>query len=190
MEHKIKQYRSDDLLAPFLDAKSQSISDELLSAIINEHADPIITKILKRKLRVSLNERGTQQNQDALEIAGDLRATIISTLRALRQDPNQKAIASFSDFVAIKAYSACADYFREKHPQRGRLKNLLRQRLRQNPRFALWQAEDQRWYASFSERQETGTEAEESDAYDSVTHPKDGKLSDAQIKSDEFLGAL
>jgi hypothetical protein len=54
----------------------------------------------------------------------------------------------------------------------------------------LWQAEDKRWYASFSGRQETGTRAEESDASHFVSHPPDGKLSDTQIKSDEFLGAL
>jgi hypothetical protein len=181
MQPEPKDDSSDSMLAPFLAARSESISDDLLRAIIEEHAEPIIKKILRSKLRVSLNERGTQQNQDALEIAGDLRATLISTLRTLRQNPNQTAIASFSDFVAIKTYSACADYFREKHPQRWRLKSLLRRRLRQNPRFALWQAEDKRWYASFSGRQEPATQAEQSD---------DVKLSDAQVKSDEFLGGL
>src|SRR5207247_370158 len=100
------------------------------------------------------------------------------------------AIASFPDFVEIETYFACVDYFREKHPQRWRLKSLLRRRLRQNPRFALWQAEDQRWYASFSARQETGSEAEESDSSDSVSHPTAGKLSDAQLKSDEFMGEV
>ena len=179
MQHEPKDDSSDSVLVPFLTAKSESISDDLLRAIIDEHAEPIIKKIIRSKLRVSLNGCGTQQNQDALDIAGDLRASIISTLRALRQSPNQTAIASFSDFVAIKTYSACADYFREKHPQRWRLKSLLRRRLRQNPRFALWQAEDKRWYASFSR-----------DAPESVTHPTDGKLSDAQIKSDEFLSVL
>ena len=188
MQHETKDESSDSMLGPFLAAKSESTSDDLLRAIIDEHAEPIIKKILRGKLRVSLNERGTQQNQDALEIAGDLRATIISTLRALRQNPNQTAIASFPDFVAIKTYSACVDYFREKHPQRWRLKSLLRRRLRQNPRFALWQAEDRRWYAGFSERQEIG--AEEPDAFDSASHPTEGKLSDAQLKSDEFLGDL
>src|SRR5438874_3535365 len=190
MQHETKDESSDSILGPFLAATSESTSDDLLRAIIDEHAEPIIKKILRSKLRVSLNERGTQQNQDALEIAGDLRATIVSTLRALRQNPNQTAIASFPDFVAIKTYSACFDYFREKHPQRWRLKSLLRRRLRQNPRFALWQAEDQRWYASFSARQETGSEAEESDSSDSVSHPTAGKLSDAQMKSDDFLGDL
>jgi hypothetical protein len=190
MQHEPKDDSSDSMLAPFLAAKSESISDDLLCAIIEEHAEPIIKKILRSKLRVSLNEHGSQQNQDALEIAGDLRATIVSTLRALRQNPNQTAIVSFSDFVAIKTYSACADYFREKHPQRWRLKSLLRRRLSKNPRFALWQAEDKRWYASFSGRQETGAQAEQSDAYDSASHPPDGKLSEAQMKSDEFMGDL
>jgi len=179
MQHDPKDDSSDSMLVPFLTAKSESMSDELLRAIIDEHADPIIKKILRSKLRVSLNGRGTQQNQDALEIAGDLRASIIATLRALRQNPNQTAIANFSDYVAIKTYSACADYFREKHPQRWRLKSLLRRRLRQNPRFALWQAEDKRWYAGFSRHEETGSAADEP-----------GKLSAAQMKSDEFLSVL
>jgi hypothetical protein len=195
MQHETKDETSDSTLGPFLAATSESTADELLRAIIDEHAEPIIKKILRRKLRVSLNERGTQQNQDALEIAGDLRATIVSTLRTLRQDPNHTAIASFPDFVAIKTYSACADYFREKHPQRWRLKSLLRRRLRQNPRFALWQAEDKRWYAGFNGRQDTGTEAKGPFALNSVSpadlmEPADVKLSDAQLKSDEFLNTL
>lgn len=190
MQHAPEDDSSDRMLASFLAATSESSADDLLRAIINEHADPIIKKILRSKLRVPLNERGTQQNQDALEIADDLRVTIISTLRALKQNPNKAAIASFPDFVAIKTYSACADYFREKHPQRWRLKTLLRRRLRQNPRFALWQAEDKRWYAGFSGWQDTGVQAEQSDAHDSVAHPTVGKVSDAQIKSDEFLAAL
>jgi hypothetical protein len=192
MQHDPKD-SSDSLLTRFLTAKSESISDELLRAIIAEHADPIIEKILRSRLRVSLNGGGTQQNQNALEIAGDLRASIISALRALRQNPNQTAIANFADFVALKTYSACADYFREKHPQRWRLKNLLRRRLRQNPRFTLWQGEDKRWYAGFSadeRRQETASEAEVPDAAESNTHPTDGKLSAAQMKSDEFLRVL
>src|SRR3984893_6977804 len=190
MQHETKDESTDSMLGPFLSAKSESISDDLLRAIIDEHAEPIIKKILRSKLRVSLNERGTQQNQDALEIAGDLRATIVSTLRALRQNPNHTAIASFPDFVAIKTHSACVDYFREKHPQRRRLKSLLRRRLRQNPRFALWQAEDKRWYASFSGRQDTRTQAEQPDASDSGSQQTSGKLTDPQMKPDEFLAVL
>ena len=77
MQHETKDDSSDSMLGPFLAATSESTSDDLLRAIIDEHAEPIIRKILRSKLRVSLNERGTQQNQDALEIADDLRVAII-----------------------------------------------------------------------------------------------------------------
>ena len=67
--------------------------------------------------------------------------------------------------------------------------SLLRRRLRQNPRFALWQAEDKQWYAGFSGRQETGSDAEEPDVSESLPHP-DAKPSAARTKSDEFLSVL
>jgi hypothetical protein len=143
---------SDALLLPFLQASDPSVAESLLADLIQKHADPIIARILKSKLRVSLNgSQGNQQNQDALEIASDLRATLIGDLRAAQQHPVRKSIKSFPDYVAIKTYSACADYFREKNPHRWRLKNLLRYQLKQNPRFALWKAENNCWYAGLNE---------------------------------------
>jgi len=143
---------SDALLLPFLQAHDPSLAEDLLSDLIQNHADPIIAKILKSKLRVSLNgSQGNQQNQDALEIAAELRVILIADLRAVQQRPCEKSIKSFPDYVAIKTYSACADYFREKNPRRWRLKNLLRYQLKQNSRFALWKAENNTWYAGMSE---------------------------------------
>jgi hypothetical protein len=55
MQPEPKDDNSDSMLALFLAARSESISDELLRPLIDEHADPIIKKILRRKLRVSLN---------------------------------------------------------------------------------------------------------------------------------------
>lgn len=141
----------DALLLPFLQARDPSVVESLLTDLIQKHADPIIAKILKSKLRVSLNgSQGNQQNQDALEIASELRTTLIADLRAVQAHPAQKSIKSFPDYVAIKTYSACADYFREKNPQRWRLKNLLRYQLKQNSRFALWKAENNCWYAGLN----------------------------------------
>lgn len=143
---------SDTLLLPFLQAHDPLLAEHLLSDLIQNHADPIIAKILKSKLRVSLNgTQGNQENQDALEIAAELRVTLIADLRAAQQRPFEKSIMSFPDYVAIKTYSACADYFREKNPQRWRLKNLLRYQLKQNSRFALWKADNNAWYAGMSE---------------------------------------
>src|SRR2546426_630738 len=53
---------SDALLLPFLQARDHSTAEGLLTHLIQEHADPIIAKILKRKLRVSLN--GAHGNQE------------------------------------------------------------------------------------------------------------------------------
>src|SRR6267378_3027427 len=115
MNEQLTVERCDALLRPFVEARDQSIGEVLLTQLIQEHADPIIAKILKSKLRVSLSgSRGTQENQDALEIASELRASLIADLRALQQRPDQKSIKSFPDYVAIKTYSACADYFRER----------------------------------------------------------------------------
>lgn len=147
---------SDVLLLPFLQARDYPTAEGLLAQLIQEHADPVITKILQGKLRVSLNgSQGNQENQDALEIASELRATLIADLRKMQQHPYQKSITSFGDYVATKTYSACADYFREKNPRRWRLKNLLRYQLNHRPQFALWKAENSCWYAGLSKWQGT-----------------------------------
>lgn len=151
MNQQLTVEGSDSLLLPFLQAHDPSLADGLLTELIQEHADPIIAKILKSKLRVLIDSQGNQQNQDALEIASELRASLIAELRAVQQHPTLKSIKSFPDYVAVKTYSACADYFREKNPQRWRLKNLLRYQLKQNSRFALWKAENNSWYAGLND---------------------------------------
>ena len=151
MNEQLTVEGSDALLLPFLQARDQSTAERLLTQLIEEHAGPIIAKILKNKLRVSLNgSQGNQENQDALEIASELRITLIGDLRAVQQHPDQRSITSFPDYVAIKTYSACADYFRQRNPRRWRLKNLLRYQLRHNSKFALWKADNNHWYAGLS----------------------------------------
>jgi DNA-directed RNA polymerase specialized sigma24 family protein len=146
----------DALLLPLLQTRDPSTTEALLAQLIQEHADPIIEKIVRRKLGVSLNSaQGTQPNQDAQELASEIRTGLIGDLRAMQTEPDVRSIKSFKDFVAIKTYSACADHFRQKNPRRARLKDSLRHQLKQNPRFALWKADDGRWLAGFSDRNQT-----------------------------------
>lgn len=141
----------DALLLPFLCAKDEAESETLLAKLIYEEVEPVITKIIRHKLRVPLNPaQGQERNQDALELAGDLRINILSELRRLKSSSNDKSINNLHHYVAIKAYSACADYFREKNPERLRLKSSLRHHLRQNPKFALWESEGHRWLCGLS----------------------------------------
>lgn len=138
----------DPLLLPLLKLQDSADSDRLLADLIREHADPIIHRIIKNKLRVSLRQDlGTKDNQDALDLASNLSATVIAELRELQHNSSKRTIGSFPDYVAIKTYSACADYFREKNPHRSRLKNQLRRHLKQHARFDLWNGNDNRLYA-------------------------------------------
>ena len=160
MDAQLIVEESDPLLASFLGALDEASAESLLAALIHEHADPVIAKILKAKLRVSLHgSQANEENQDALDIASELRAALIADLRSVQQDRSKKSIASFPDYVAHKTYSACADYFREKNPRRWRLKNLLRYQLKQNSQFALWKSDNNRWYAGLSEWQGTAEDS-------------------------------
>ena len=150
MKQQITLARTDSLLLPFLDSEDQDASELLLADLLCAHAEPLINRIIRSKLHVSLSPaQGSHQNQDALEIAGDVRAQILSELRKLKTDPERRPIHDFAGYVAIKTHSACADYFRHKNPQRRRLRDLLRTQLNQNERFALWEAEPRRWLCGF-----------------------------------------
>lgn len=135
----------EHLFQQFLGSDDGTESD-LLLRLIREHAQPIINLIIRTKLRVSLSSsEGSSQNQDALEVAGDVRATILAELQSLKAGEPGRAISNFQNYVALKTYSACADYFRAKNPQRRHLKDVLRYHLKQNPAFALWETKDKRW---------------------------------------------
>ena len=146
--HRLAE-KMDPLLLPFLEAANQA--EELLAALVSEIADPIIRSTLCHKLRVSLRPSdGSLQNQDALDLAQAIRALIISELCHLKANQGQRAIGDFRQYVAVKAYSACADYFRRKHPERWRLKNALRYQLKQDPRFTLSEDERGKWVCGLS----------------------------------------
>jgi hypothetical protein len=146
MNEQLTTVDVDPLLLPFLRSTSPPTTEELLGKLICEHADPIIRSILRKKMWTSLSPfEGSAQNQDALEIAGDVRALLVSELRGLKANPGGRTISDFPGYVAIKTYSACVDYLRKKHPQRWRLKNMLRYHLKRSKQFALWSAEGQHW---------------------------------------------
>ncbi len=146
MERQATMHSAEGLIQSFLRAADESESENLLSLLIREHAEPVIAGIIKNKLRVSLNNsEGSSLNQDALEIAGDVRAAIFVEMQTLKAGAQGRSIGDFRNYVAVKTYSACADYFRAKNPQRRRLKDLLRYHLKQNQTFALWEGADKRW---------------------------------------------
>ena len=146
MERQAATQSAEDLIQSFLHTGDASEAENLLSRLIQEHAEPVIAGIVRNKLRVSLNSsEGSSQNQDALEITGDVRAAVLAEMQSLKAGARGHSISNFQSYVAVKTFSACADYFRAKTPRRRRLKDLLRYHLKQNQIFALWETDDRRW---------------------------------------------
>jgi len=139
----------DPLLLPFLGAEGKA--EEQLSTLIFETADPVLRGVLRQKLHVSLEASdGSLQNQDALDLAQSIRALLLSELGKLKANPGERVIADFRQYVAVKAYSACADYFRLKHPHRWRLKNALRYQLKLDSRFTIGEDAQGKWVCGFT----------------------------------------
>lgn len=110
----------DPLLLPFLGKQGEA--EELLARLISETAEPVIRGAICQKLRVSLNSSdGSMLNQDALDLASAVLALVISELRHLKMNPAQRAIGDFRQYVAVKAYSACAKTSKVKRPKDQRL---------------------------------------------------------------------
>jgi hypothetical protein len=149
----------DTLLLPFVREMDEAESDHLLAGLVSAHADPIIRKVIKHKLRVSLNPSdGSHQNQDALEIDGDVRALLLAQLHALKIQPDSKAIVNFRNYVAGMSYHACSEYLRRKYPRRARLRSKLHYILTHNSAFALWPSADQQWLCGLAEQRAHHTE--------------------------------
>lgn len=133
---------SDEMLRHFLQAAGAMESENSLTMIISEYAEPVIKGIIKAKLRVSLSlHDGDHLNQDALEISSSVKETILTELRGLKSNPRRKAIKDFQGYVAIVTFNACHDYLRRKYPRRHSLKNRLRYLLTHRKDFALWEGE-------------------------------------------------
>ena len=98
-------------------------------------ADPIITRIVRMKLRASLRpDDYREHNLDALDLLGDIRLKLIRKLG----EPGE-SVESFSSYAATVAYNTCSDYVRAKYPERARLRNAIRRLFEKSQQHALWQ---------------------------------------------------
>lgn len=149
---------SDALLRPFLQATDEAEAQELLAALVTDHAEPIIRGIVGHKLHVHLDSTGhTPQNHAAEEIYGEALFQVIRRLHSLKVDAANKTINSFHSYVSVIAHTACYTYLREKYPQRHRLKNRLRYILAHHTRFALWRSDENEWICGFVESRDQKT---------------------------------
>jgi hypothetical protein len=169
----------DEILLPFLQARNEIESESLLARLVHEYADPVIKSILKRKLGVSLTLADrSYNNQNALEIAGDVHALLLAQLHRLKLQPDAASINNFRGYVAVKTYSAYNAYLRRKHPQRWRFKNRLRYLFSHQPVFALWKNAEGEWLCGLASWRDAAQEA--------VSAQHRGQLHDYLLSSEKL----
>ncbi len=125
------------LMQQYLSATDTKIEDELATALLCDHALPVIRKTLTRRLR------GTSE-QDREDVAGDVTLQLLARLKSQKQQ-NSAVIERFSAYVAVCAQNACDRYLRRRYPGRHRLKNRLRYLIGKMPEFALWEDPEHGW---------------------------------------------
>jgi hypothetical protein len=150
MSAQAATYQNDPLLHAFLKASNEAEADDIISQLVFEHAAPVIKTIIRNKLQVTMNEAdGSLQNQDALEIDSDVKAQILTELRALKKSPGSKAINNFRSYVAVVTFHSCYEYLRRKYPQRASLKDKIRHLLNNHEEFSLWESNNKEFICGF-----------------------------------------
>ena len=123
--------QKDSLLQFLAQTESADESERVMSTLLSEHAEPIISKIIRYKTRGAID--------DAEEIYGEVMLQLVGRLQRLREEKTGRSIDDFNSYVAVTTYNACDRFLSRKYPQRRRLKNGLRYLLTHRHGFALWQ---------------------------------------------------
>ena len=112
--------------------------------------DTAVKPIVRRKLHVSLLDGDTRKrNQDALELVGDVRVTLLVEVQ--RTGPVNGLIRNFAAYAGTVTSNACYQYLRAQFPERTRLRNKLRYILTHNAKFAVWKSPENNWLCGIAE---------------------------------------
>jgi hypothetical protein len=136
----------DALLLPYLQAADEVEAQQIMTRLMDEQAEPIITGIVARKLGFS----SAWRQEDAADVRGDIRLRLLHRLVLLRHNPSTTPILNFRAYVIVVSTNGCAAYLRQQYPQRHRLTHRLQYLLTSQSQFGLWQREHEEWFGGFA----------------------------------------
>jgi len=138
----------DHLLEPLLLMNDSEQADEFLTQLITTHATPIISGIIRYKLRFS------SARNDARGEAEDLQqeaiAQLLIELQKLRRDPETYPIKNVRGLVARITYRLCARWMSRQFPAQHALRNRMQYLLTHQSGFALWPDQAKKMIAGFA----------------------------------------
>lgn len=142
----------DPLLLSFMRSCDAEESERLLTAIIAEHAVPVIERVVRRKLRLTSLPTGRARIDEgpAEDLCSDSVVQLLTQLRRVKACPQGDTIRDLRGYAAVVATHTCHRYLRRKHPQRHVLKNRLRYLLTRQSGFAIWEDEVGQLVAGFA----------------------------------------
>src|SRR5262245_55362222 len=139
MELPASAKQNDSVLLPLLKISKQELSPAI-NEILVVHAEPIIHEILRN--RMDRSSKLEQSAKDIEDIHAEIILRLLTLLNSFRIHPEEKGIQDFAKYVAVVTHNACNEYYREKYPERSRLKKRLRYLLGHDPMFAIWESID------------------------------------------------
>lgn len=125
----------EKLLANWLVESDHAQERETLNRLIIEHAVPVVRRIVSYKLMA---------NADVDDVCNEALRSLLAHLAAIKVGTQQTLPKNFNNYVAVTAFNACNEYFRDRSPARHRLANKLRYLLTHSSDFALWESKDGR----------------------------------------------
>jgi RNA polymerase sigma factor (sigma-70 family) len=127
----------DPVLEPFWTAPAPDQEDERLGALLSLHAEPVVRKVVSRRLGGA--------RTDADDIVSQVLLQLMLRLRQGKLEDTLGGIDGFANYAAAAAHHACDHAVRRKHPARWRLRNRLRYVLTHDRELATWQGADGAW---------------------------------------------
>ena len=141
----------DSLLEPLLLLSAGEETEVFLSRLIVEHAEPVINRVIRYKLRHNLNRSGAAA--EAEDLRQEALAQLLVELQKLRSDMETHPIRDVRGLAATITYRLCARWMRRQFPRQHALRNQIQYLLTRQAGFALWpddQAEMKKMIAGFA----------------------------------------
>jgi hypothetical protein len=138
-----------DLLEHFLACPDGKQSESLLETLLQDHAWPVINRIVSAKVRRPANE----------DVQHDVLLDLIARLYSVKRSGGWHTIHDLSAYTAVAAFHGCKEHYRRCFPERYRLRAHLRYLLSRHPRFSVWKTAAGVWVCG-----RRGTPALHSDA--------------------------
>jgi DNA-directed RNA polymerase specialized sigma24 family protein len=126
----------DLLLEPLRLATCVEESDEILSRLITAQAEPVVSGVIRYKLR--LNARQCDAEAEIEDLRQEAVTQLLYELRKFRSAPEAHPIKDLRGLAATITYRLCARWMRRQFPEQHALRNRIQYLLTRQSGLALW----------------------------------------------------